>query len=137
MEGATYFVTWRLHRSQRSLAPSERDLVAQTLGYFDQVRYRLLAWVVMDDHVHVIVTPITPWELSKITHSWKSVSANRLQRLFGRRFAVWQHESHDRLIRRRGELAQKVQYVRDNPVRRWPGTSEYRWVWWDHSALGG
>jgi putative DNA methylase len=30
-------------------------IVADVLGYFDGERYRLLAWVVMPNHVHVVV----------------------------------------------------------------------------------
>jgi REP element-mobilizing transposase RayT len=57
-EGATYFVTWRLASEQSRLAPPECDLVAAAVRAFDGQRYRLAAWVVMDDHVHVLLTPL-------------------------------------------------------------------------------
>lgn len=131
LEGATYFVTWRLHRRQGDLTAAERNLVAKALTYFDGRRYRLTSWVVMNDHVHVVVTPATDWDLGPILHTWKSVSAHQLQRLHGRRGAVWQHDSHDRIIRSPGELMQKVMYIRRNPSVRWPGLDRYRWIWWD------
>jgi len=129
LDGATYFVTWRLHRGQAWLSPAERSLVLGVLQRFDGVRYRLHALVVMDDHVHVVVTPMAEWELGQILHSWKSFSANQLQRYAGRHGKVWQADSHDRIIRNAGELAQKIRYVRNNPIRRWPGTSHYPWLW--------
>jgi len=73
----------------------------------------------MDDHVHVIVQPTTH-ALSQILHSWKSFSANRLQRVFKRQGVVWQEESYDRILRNRAELAEKITYVANNPGRRWP-----------------
>jgi putative DNA methylase len=132
---ATYFVTWRLHPNQASLAPNERDVVLETLRHHDRVRFLLVALVVMDDHVHVIVEPMGPLSLEQIIHSWKSVSAHRLQRQFGRRSAIWQREYHDRLIRRPGDLPTTIRYIRENPTRRWPELPEYPWLWWDKTRL--
>ena len=57
LKGALYFVTWRVHRSQSILQPGEGDIVVSALWYFEGSRYELHAYVVMDDHVHVIVWP--------------------------------------------------------------------------------
>jgi REP element-mobilizing transposase RayT len=128
-EGATYFVTWRLASEQSRLAPPERDLVAAAMRAFDGQRYRLAAWVVMDDHVHVLLTPLGPWRLKSILHSWKSFTANQMQRAHSRAGRVWQDESFDRIVRNDGELEQKFNYILDNPSRRWPSLDRYSWVW--------
>jgi REP element-mobilizing transposase RayT len=57
-EQATYFVTWRLARGQQELDGSERDLVGAAMRKFDAQRCELAAYVVMDDHVHALVTPL-------------------------------------------------------------------------------
>jgi putative transposase len=57
MDGSIYFVTWRLDGSQSPLEPNERTLVAHAIKHFAGERYELLAYVVMDDHVHVVVLP--------------------------------------------------------------------------------
>ena len=44
MEGATYFVTWRLRREQPELAPAERSAIAAALRHYDGDRYRLATW---------------------------------------------------------------------------------------------
>jgi REP element-mobilizing transposase RayT len=129
VEGATYFVTWRLYRFQPPLEPEERDLVALVLRHFEGRRYTFHAYVVMYDHVHLVVTPMPGVDLEKILHSLKSYSARRLQREHGRSGAVWQNESHDRIIRNEGELDRTINYVRGNPRRRWPEIEGYRWVW--------
>jgi REP element-mobilizing transposase RayT len=130
LEGATYWVTWCLHRNQPTLLPAERDLVVSVLRHFEGQRFALDAFVVMDDHVHLVVTPMPRIELEQIVHSWKSVSAWRLQREHGRRGAVWHNEYHDRIVRNDGELAQKIRYLQRNPAGRWPGIDGYPWVWW-------
>ena len=128
-EGATYFVTWRLHRSQRDLSPEERTIVLDVLRHFDGARYRLHALVVMNDHVHVVVTPLAGRELGKIFHTWKSFSAHRMQRETGRRGPLWQIDSYDRIVRCASDLVEKIRYIRNNPSRRWPGRSQYSWLW--------
>jgi putative transposase len=129
MDTATYFVTWRIHKSQPDLTPAERTTVVQALQHFDEERYSLLAYVVMNDHVHVVVTPFG-LALEKITHSWKSYTANALQRMSGRLGRVWQDECYDRIMRNEEELLQKAKYTINNPWKRWPELEDYAWVGW-------
>ena len=97
----TYFVTWRLHRAQAELTPAERTLLVDTLRHFDADRYELLAYVVMNDHVHVIVRPNGTHRLEDLVRSWKSYTANRLPRTAQRRGtrSLWQEEYFDRVLR--------------------------------------
>jgi putative transposase len=126
--GAVYFVTWRLHPSQPELKPDERHLVTETLKHFDGTRYELLAFVVMHNHVHVIVEPSDENQLQEIVHSWKSFSANRLQREYGRKASIWQDEYFDKIIRDEEEFLEKAQYILNNPQKEWPEITEYQWV---------
>jgi REP element-mobilizing transposase RayT len=114
---------------QPGLTPEERDLVFGIIRRWDGERLELRAVVVMDDHVHVVVVPHPGQILGRILHSWKSFSANRLQRTTGRTGRVWQADSYDRIVRDDRELTQTIQYIRHNPVRRWPGCTGYPWLW--------
>lgn len=98
------------------------------LRRFDSERYALIAFVVMDDHVHVVVRPFEGRTLASLLHSWKSFTANRMQRESGRRGAVWQEESHDRIIRDDREYFEIITYILRNPQRRWPGSGGYWWA---------
>ena len=80
MSGSVYFVTWRLDQDQPELIPLERDVIASNIKYFDKQRYDLFAFVVMPDHVHVLVQPRNDFLLNQVVHSWKSYSAYKLQR---------------------------------------------------------
>ena len=128
LQGSVYFVTWRLHRSQLELNPEERNIVTSTIKHFDDERYDLLAYVVMHNHVHVLVKPAETYTLSQVVHSWKSFSANRLQRQYNRLNCVWQDESFDRIVRDEAELIEKAQYIINNPFKVWPDIKEYHWL---------
>src|SRR5216684_4194183 len=121
----TYFVTWRLGRSREELDASERDLVVAAMKSFDGQRYQLAAYVVMDDHVHALLTPFVGYELKAILHSWKSFTARQMQREHKRFGRVWQDESFDRIVRDDEEFAQKLDYIVGNPWKRWPEIEDY------------
>ncbi|MEI9987343.1 MAG: transposase [Aliidongia sp.] len=129
VHGALYFVTWRLGEGLADLSERERDLVASSLRHFDGRRYVLHAYVVMNDHVHVILDPHPDFPLETILHSWKSFSAKRIGEHCPHVGAVWQDEYFDRAIRDDDEYQQKRDYVLDNPLRRRAGLETYHWCW--------
>ena len=127
--GVVYAFTWRLDHEQTPLAPAERDVVAHAIQFWKHTRCRLFGFVVMDDHVHVVFELAAGVTVTALLHSWKSFSAWRLQREFGRCGHIWQTCSYDHLVRDQRDLACQVAYVYGNPERRWPGIKDYRWVW--------
>ena len=92
-----------------------KQIVEKALNYFNGERYYLDKFVVMPNHVHVIVIPMGEWTLSKITHSWKSFTANELNKLTNQRGPVWMSESFDHIIRSQDQLERIRQYIEDNP----------------------
>ena len=129
IEGAVYFVTWRLQAAQTDLSEAERALVAASLRHFDGQRYRLHAYVVMNDHVHVLVEPHDSFRLEALLQSWKSFSAKRIAALRGEVGTIWQREYFDRVVRDETEYQQKRDYILDNPFRRWPTLEAYACRW--------
>ncbi len=95
--------------------PKVAKIVADALQHFDGERYKLGEWVVMPNHVHLLVTPKNGHELTDILHSWKSFTANEINELTGASGAFWQHESYDHIVRSQEELERIEQYIRDNP----------------------
>lgn len=128
IDRAVYFVTCHLCPGQDPLTVLERDQLAQILRHFDGGRYELFAYVVMSDHVHTLVQPVRDYSLARIVHSWKSYSTRLLQR--GPRCGrIWRREYFDRVIRSESDFDEKLNYILDNPYRRWPGIDTYPWVW--------
>ena len=109
--------------------PEIGKLVADALKFFDGQRYELRAWVVMPDHVHVVVWPRPPETLSGVLHSWKSFTAKEANKVLGRAGEFWQGESYDHLIRDEDDHARCVAYTINNPLSaRLCATSE-EWQW--------
>jgi REP element-mobilizing transposase RayT/tRNA1(Val) A37 N6-methylase TrmN6 len=91
--------------------PQLAKIVADALTYFDGDRYHLGEWVVMPNHVHVVVTPLGNHKLSEITHSWKSFTANQINKYLNRRGQLWQKESYDQIVRSPQHLERVQTYI--------------------------
>jgi REP element-mobilizing transposase RayT len=122
-------VNWRIEPGQPHLSGPDRDIVVSALRHFDGIRYRLHAYVVMNDHVHIVVTPFAGFALEQLVKSWKGFSSRRIHDISGRRGRRWQCEGYDRILRDRRAFDVAIRYVALNPIRRWPDASTYRWLW--------
>ena len=111
------------------------EIVENALLFFDAQRYRLLAWCVMPNHVHVLAGMMEGWTLSKMVHSWKSFTAHEINLLLNRSGTVWYPDYYDRFIRDENHFAAAVNYIERNPVKaRLAGEKE---DWRGSSAWGG
>lgn len=98
------------------------ELVAQALKFHDNIRYQLLAYCIMPNHVHVIINPVLKsdgaiYPVSHITYTWKKYTAYKINKLIGKLGEFWQHESYDHLIKDEKELYRYLEYVLENPVK--------------------
>ena len=126
---ATYFVTWRSIRGTQGLTTSERTLVADALHHRSGKLYDLYAFVVMNDHVHVLLSPLDGRSLESVVQSRKSYTSHIIQQLRARKGELWQREYFDRIVRDEKEFEQKRDYILRNPFKRWPDLESYQWVW--------
>jgi REP element-mobilizing transposase RayT len=101
--------------------------LANTLRHFDQKRYRLLAWCIMPNHVHVVVRLFPGENLADVVHSWKSFSAKRANKILEAHGAFWQREYYDHLVRGEEEFERAVRYVAENPAK--ANLQHWKWVW--------
>jgi carbamoylphosphate synthase large subunit/REP element-mobilizing transposase RayT len=101
------------------------EIVAHALGFFDGQRYQLDAFVVMPNHVHVLVQPSTGHSLSEILHSWKSFTANAVNHALNRDGQVWMQESYDHIVRDWDELLKWRRYIGSNPKKARLGHDEF------------
>ena len=94
-------------------------IVADSLRYGEQPLklYRLRAWVVMINHVHILIYSEVP--LRRITQALKSYSARKANAILNRTGQpFWQHESYDHWVRSPGELEKIVRYIERDSVHR-------------------
>src|SRR5262249_48123156 len=98
--------------------PAVADCVAEAIVCAETSRgfCELLAWVVMPNHVHVVMTPLV--DVREITRWIKASTARAANQVLGRTgMAFWQDESWDRWVRNESELRKCVRYVEFNPVQ--------------------
>ena len=97
--------------------PNMAAIVVDTLRHFDRDRYVLDAFVVMPNHVHVLVQLAKDQVLADVLHSWKSFAAKAINRLLGKAGQLWQEESYDRIVRDWDELVRYRDYIVRNPEK--------------------
>jgi REP element-mobilizing transposase RayT len=168
-EGASIFLTWRLHGSlpraislpppgsittegQRFVAmdrhraravsgptwlkdPPVAACVMKALftGQRQWQLYDLFAWVLMPNHVHVLLDPHKA--LSEVTRAVKNTSAREANQVLGRRgLPFWQDESYDHWIRDAKEFNRIVRYIEWNPVDAGLASRIEDWAWSSASA---
>jgi REP element-mobilizing transposase RayT len=122
------------HGSCALRKPSIADMVQGSLLTFDSQRYRLLAWVVMPNHVHVLFQPIQGWTVAKIVASWKKFTARKIcddrrDSGEGPSAPVWHREYWDRFIRDQRHFEQTVEYIHLNPVKAGLVVAAESWRW--------
>lgn len=106
--------------------PEIAEMMAGVLTKSDSVRYRLFAWCIMPNHVHVVFQPKLGHQLQDFLHSWKSYSAQMANRILRRRGDFWQREYYDRILRDADELGRAVAYTAENPKR--ANLTNWKWV---------
>jgi REP element-mobilizing transposase RayT len=98
---------------QRAVAVIVRDSLLKYHGD----RYKLIAWVIMPNHIHLLLKPLNGWELYKIMHSFKSFTAQEANKLLNRRGKFWMREYFDRRIRDYEHFEKAFRYIENNPVK--------------------
>ena len=110
--------------------PDIAELMAGALRHFHESRYRLDEWVVMPNHVHVIIRPMPDHLLGDILKSWKQFTSRRAKPSVGMGDEpFWQTESFDHWIRRDEEKARIARYIRNNPVTAGLCARPEEWRW--------
>ena len=120
--------------------PQIAAMLVENWQHFDRQRYDLIAYVVMPNHVHVLIKTYSECPLSKIVHGWKSYTSNRINEFLRRKEepagsrrsqknpkedlpagsrrsqVLWQREYWDRFIRDEKHFYNAVEYIHRNPV---------------------
>jgi putative transposase len=86
------------------------------------------AWVVMPNHVHLLIAPKAP--MAAITKAIKGSTARQANRLLGRTGEYfWQDESFDHWIRDEAEFEKVKKYIERNPVAAGLVGEDSKWIW--------
>ncbi|PJA28863.1 MAG: hypothetical protein CO189_03855, partial [candidate division Zixibacteria bacterium CG_4_9_14_3_um_filter_46_8] len=105
------------------------EVVADAIRHFDGKYYRLFAWTVMPNHVHIVVKLLPDHNLQKTLHSCKSFTSHQANLILGRKGIFWSREYYDHLVRDEEEFYRVVRYVANNPKK--ANLKDWKWCWVD------
>ncbi len=83
----------------------------------DGESYRLSAWVIMPNHIHMLATRFENYTLADIMQSLKSITSHKANRILKRNGQFWMPDYFDRYIRNTEHFAKTMRYIEDNPVK--------------------
>jgi REP element-mobilizing transposase RayT len=96
--------------------PEIARMVRDSILHCAMVDYDLHAWVIMPNHVHMLITPLT--EVPSFLRRLKGYSARRANKLLNQTGqAFWQDESYDHLVKSAQEFRNIERYIVNNPVK--------------------
>ena len=126
--------------------PAMAAVVEDTLLKFDNQKYKLIAWCVMPNHVHVLIDPLI--SLKRIVQSWKSYTGRWAfahcaelglrapKRATHNHCATedsqnifWMPDYWDRFIRNKDHLQNTIDYIHNNPVKAGLCPTPEQWQW--------
>lgn len=90
------------------------DIVAKSILFFDKIRYNVIEWCIMPNHVHILIKPIEGNSLPEIMHSLKSFTANKANKILNRKGKFWMRDYFDRYIRNDNHFQAVIEYIRRN-----------------------
>jgi REP element-mobilizing transposase RayT len=105
--------------------PELAQIVARSLLHFDNDRYAMHSFVVMPNHVHLLVTFPDEAAMLAQCESWKHFTATQINRRLGRAGRFWQPDAFDHLVRHEAQFARLQQYIAENPSKAGLKAGEY------------
>ena len=119
----------RPHRSNLAKTTPHRGIIENSSTAASTLRhYDLHAWVIMPNHVHLLLTPqVNASNLLRALKSTTASGANQLLNTTGPPF--WQDESYDHLVRNNDEFRNIQRYIENNPVKACLAATPEQYPW--------
>jgi putative transposase len=117
--GASYFVTTKCWQGSAVFQVLENaEILIETLFHYRARKaYALHEFVVMPDHLHLLLTPTATTSLEKSIQLIKGGSSHQIGKTRNQKMEIWQVGFHDWTIRDYNDWQAKVEYIHTNPVR--------------------
>src|SRR5579863_8449595 len=116
----TYFITICAHMQQNLFQRDEvaQRMVATFLKYRDAAEFELHDYVVMPNHIHLLLSFDEPQQLGRVIQLIKGGFSHSLREQGFAFRTIWEQRYHDRRVRDANEFAEFAYYIRQNPVRK-------------------
>ena len=126
--------------------PDCAKIIVDAWKFFDSKRYTLIAYVVMPNHVHLLIRVYENWKVGELVKSWKAFTAKQIRKLYREAHSnaecnsalppilfkgatFWQREYWDRFIRDERHFQKSMNYIFQNPVKAGLCKSALDWAW--------
>jgi len=128
-EGNFYFVTNVTYNRCPILTKNAQLLKHATRIAQAKKPFELLAWVILPDHLHLVIGS-SSWDISKLLQTIKmSFGASYRKRMGISSGRVWQNRFWDHILRDQDDLNRHIDYVHYNPVKHGLTRSPFDWKW--------
>jgi len=126
LSGYDYSVDRPIHailcteKKQELFGPQDnaRIVINELLKSTQDLRFRMLCYCLMPDHLHVVLSPgNSTYPFSRWLNVFKGRTATILRKKGGFK-KVWQRSAFDHIVRADEDLRSIVEYVMNNPVRK-------------------
>ena len=116
--GEVYHATTRtVQQAFHLVADADKLRVVEALRFYHQRGdFRLYAYVIMNNHLHIVLQPMQDSTLSEIMRDFKKWTS-RHNRPKGDADALWERRYDDNQIASQTELRRIIEYIHQNPVR--------------------
>ena len=116
--GWTYFITTKAWESKSLFQVEEtaQIIVSKLLEYRDKGNYLLHDFVLMPNHLHLILTPAETVSLEKAMQLIKGGSSHEIHAARGSKMPVWQSGFHESRVTCWTDYQNKRDYICFNPV---------------------
>lgn len=108
-------------------------IVAEALKHFDGERYLLGDFVIMPNHVHLLVGRMARATMLLQVESWKKWTAIQINKALGQKGRFWQDENYDHLVRDETAFNRFRKYIAANPTD--AGLTEGNFCYWKRPEL--
>jgi len=136
MPGCTFFVTTKSFQSTSlfQVQAAADIIVAKLLHYRDAGAYQLHTFVLMPNHLHLLLTPSSTCSLERVMQLIKGGSSYEIHKQLGSRREIWQSGFHEATIRDAADYHSRIRYIHQNPVAAQLAENPADWRW---SSAGG
>ncbi len=155
-DGRARFVTFCTHNKMPLLTSNKfRKIVIESIDLFrDKYKLKLLGYVIMPEHLHLVLVPPEDIKLGPMIGKMKILSSTgihelmrnsnspMIERLTVRRnkvdnFVFWQRRCYDHNCRDTESVWEKVIYCHNNPVKRGLVSELKNWIWSSYRYYSG
>lgn len=113
-----YFITTVVKDRDKILLDKRISLIIlEDLKFYrTEYKFRLHGYVIMPDHLHLLMSLSEDGNVSQIMHDFKSHTAQETNKILKRSGAFWQEGFYDHIIRDERDFRKRIDYIHKNPL---------------------